>query len=317
MNESLLLSICIPTFNRYYKLRPMVEQLLTCKRKNFEIVIQDNCSTDETRNVVNDLNDSRIRLIENPVNIGGIINGYGALIDARGKYCMLCLDKDCVLGSKLEAFLDTLSDMTSVKYGICELNSTTERDNQVYSSQEQRFDFFAYRGRHPSGMFWDTEFLRSCSVVSRILKTKAVFAFFTELIFAECACKEGNGLFYRNPLIITETPEESAKRKTLTYNVSQIFFFPKNRICEFKVYLGQLQKLKLQKKMYLWFKVFKRGLIVTTIGFRNVMQDNLHLEHYGVSPRHVGKLELVGIAFRYVFCILFCSRKNAFESLFK
>lgn len=316
MGENVLLSICVPTYNRYGKLRPMLRQLLSCERSDYEIIIQDNCSSDGTRNVVDDLNDSRIRLIENPVNIGGIINGYGALLAAFGKYCMICLDKDCVLGTELSLFLETLEVAPDIKYGFCDLNVSEQKDNERFLGQEERFTFFAYRSRHPSGMFWNTELLRSCFVASRILKTKAVFGFFTELIFAECACKEGNGLHYRKPLIITETPEESAHKKTLTYTVSQIFFFPKNRIFEFKAYLGQLQKLKLRKKMRLWLKVFIRGLLVTTVGFRGIMQDNLHLEHYGVAPRNVGKLELIGIAFRYIFSVSFSSRRKVFERLF-
>lgn len=79
MNKPLL-SICIPTYNRYDKLRPMLMQLLSCKRPDFEVVIQDNCSTDGTRNLKDDIKDSRVKLIENPSNIGGIINGYGAFL---------------------------------------------------------------------------------------------------------------------------------------------------------------------------------------------------------------------------------------------
>lgn len=316
MSKDLLLSICIPTYNRYSKLHPMLMQLLSCERKDFEIVIQDNCSTDGTRYIKNDIDDERVRLIENPVNIGGIINGYGALLDARGKYCMICLDKDCVTGTRLSAFMKTLESMPNVKYGLCDLNTDAENDNQLFVTQKECFDFFAYRSRHPSGMFWRTELLKSCTVPQKILGSKAVFGFFTELIFAECVSKDGNGLFYRKPLLVTETPEESAKKKTLTYDKTQIFFFPKNRIYEFKVYLGQLQSLKLKNKTISWLKVFKRGLVVSTLGFRSVMQDSFHLEHYGIASRHVSFFELAIIAVRYTLSVLFTSRKKAFNKLF-
>lgn len=316
MSKDLLLSICIPTYNRYNKLFPMLKQLLSSERKDFEIVIQDNCSTDGTLDIKKDLADERVRLIENPVNIGGIKNGFGALLDAKGKYCMICLDKDCVLGTQISAFMETLEVMPDINYGVCDLNTNTANENLIFMSQKECFDYFAYGGRHPSGMFWKTKLFKSCSILPKILNSNAVFGFFLDFVFAECSSKEGNGLFYRKPLLVTETPEESAKKKTLTYDKSQIFFFPKNRIYEFKVYLGQLQSLKLKNKTISWLKVFKRGLIVSTIGFKSVMQDSFHLEHYGIASRHVSFFELAIIAIRYTLSVLFTSRKKAFNKLF-
>lgn len=314
--SNLLLSICIPTYNRYEKLRSMLQHLLACERKDFEVIVQDNCSNDGTQNIKDDIKDSRLRLIENPKNIGGILNGFGALLDAHGKFCMICLDKDCVLGDKLELFLDTLDKNPEIKYGICDLNLKSQEENKIFTSQEERFKFFSYVGRHPSGMFWDSKLLKNCSVIPRTLSSNVLFVFFTELIFAECSSKEGVGLFYRYPLIITETPEESAKKKTLTYNVSQIFFSPKNRINEYKVYLGQLESLDLNKKVCAWFRIFMRGLRISTLGYKNIMKDSLHLEHYGISPRNISALEMLCIALRYVIGVLFTSRKKAFCRLF-
>lgn len=312
-----LLTICIPTYNRYNKLMPMLEQLLVCPRQDFEVVVQDNCSTDGTQNIKDVIKDERLRIIKNSFNIGGIINGYDSLYGAYGKYCMFCLDKDIVRGEKLSDFLDYLNTNPSINYGICELNVIADNEAVIYSSTLENFNFFVYRCRHPSGMFWNAELFHNTNIVPRILKSHALFGFFTELVMAECATISAGGCFYRKQLIRTETPEESAKKKTLTYDVLQVFFFPKNRIFEFKVYLGQLQTLRIPEKIKTWIKVFARGFIITTTGFRSIMCDQLHLDHYGIKARNVGKLELVGIAFRYVFAVLFTSRRKAFESLFE
>lgn len=316
MNEKPLLTICIPTYNRYEKLRPMIDNLLSCPRNDFEILLQDNCSTDGTENIKEDIKDERLKVIRNPKNIGGIINGYGALYNASGKYCMICLDKDTILAEKLAEFLDYLIENPCIKYGLCELNVTVSSESIIYASQFDRFDFFAYRCRHPSGMFWDSETFHSTNIIGNVLNSHVVFGFFTELIFAEIAAKVGDGCYYRNTLIVTESPIESAKKKTLTYSKDKIFFFPKNRIIEFKVYLGQLQTLKISKKPKFWLKVFCRGLITTSIGFRNVMKDEAHLQHYGLGTRSVGVFELMFIAFRYCFTVLLTSRKKAFYCLF-
>lgn len=317
MKKRPLLTICIPTYNRYNKLKSMVERLLACPRADFEVLIQDNCSTDGTQHIKEDIKDARLQLMKNPVNIGGIINGYGALYSATGKYCMLCLDKDTVMGDKISVFLDYLIANPSIKYGLCELNINIDNDPVIYSSLVECFNFFAYHSRHPSGMFWNSEIFHNTQIVPKILSSHTVFGFFSELIFAECASTSCDGCYYRKRLIVTETPAESAKKKTLTYNTSQIFFFPKNRIREFSIYLGQLQCLRLDHKFKLWFKVFSRGLIVTSLGFRSAMRDEEHLQHYGINTRNVSRLELIGISFRYCFTILFTSRRKVFNNLFK
>ncbi|RYZ98014.1 MAG: glycosyltransferase, partial [Sphingobacteriaceae bacterium] len=73
------LSICIPTYNRSNNLRETIESIITQPEFNgtdeVEIVIADNCSTDDTETVANEYTakyPSKIKYNRNSENILGI-----------------------------------------------------------------------------------------------------------------------------------------------------------------------------------------------------------------------------------------------------
>ena len=54
------ISVIIPTFNRANKIRKSVESVLNQTYKNLEVIIVDDNSTDNTKEVLDDINDGRI-----------------------------------------------------------------------------------------------------------------------------------------------------------------------------------------------------------------------------------------------------------------
>ena len=60
----------MPTFNRANMLRRSIESILNQSFKDFEFIIIDDGSTDETSNQIRQFDDSRIKLITLPVNCG-------------------------------------------------------------------------------------------------------------------------------------------------------------------------------------------------------------------------------------------------------
>ncbi|TFH08432.1 MAG: glycosyltransferase family 2 protein, partial [Nitrosomonadales bacterium] len=82
-------SICIPTFNSENYLRQAIESALSQNDQDFEIVIVDNCSTDHTGKLVEDLqkrNDGRVHFYKNDHNIGLAGNFNECLKYAQGEY---------------------------------------------------------------------------------------------------------------------------------------------------------------------------------------------------------------------------------------
>ncbi len=90
-------SIIIPTYNRASDLQFALYCILRQDFLNFEIIVSDNCSTDNTKVIVESYKDKRIRYFRNKKNIGVILNLRKAITYARGDYVFFHGDDDFLL----------------------------------------------------------------------------------------------------------------------------------------------------------------------------------------------------------------------------
>ena len=95
-------SVVIPTYNRADLLPRAIRSVLSQTYWNCELIIVDDCSTDNTREVVSTWTDSRIRYIRHPENRhqSGAINT--GIEHARGQYVAFLDDDDEWMPTKLE-----------------------------------------------------------------------------------------------------------------------------------------------------------------------------------------------------------------------
>ncbi len=109
-----LVSVVIPTYNSAQYLSETIESVLSQSWQDFEIIIVDDGSTDNTQEVVGAFNSNKIRYIRQE-NSGGPSRPRNVGIHhARGKYISLCDSDDLMSRNKLEgavAFLERYSDL--------------------------------------------------------------------------------------------------------------------------------------------------------------------------------------------------------------
>lgn len=115
-----LLTIAIPTWNRATFLQLNLEQLATQlegQAQSVEILISDNCSTDDTPAVVSDFRQRGlpIRYIRNPENIGSDCNIAQCFNEAAGRYVMILGDDDLLVDGALSLLLALLEKNS---YGV-------------------------------------------------------------------------------------------------------------------------------------------------------------------------------------------------------
>jgi hypothetical protein len=65
-----VISVCIPTFNYGRFLGRAVDSVLAQDRGDFELIVVDNASTDDTQDVLARYDDPRLRVVRNPRNLG-------------------------------------------------------------------------------------------------------------------------------------------------------------------------------------------------------------------------------------------------------
>lgn len=95
-------SVCIPNYNGSQYIENAIQSVLNQSYTNFELIIVDNCSTDNSIEVINKFSDPRIKIYRNPTNIGMVKNWNKCISLASGEYlCLLShddvLEKDMLM----------------------------------------------------------------------------------------------------------------------------------------------------------------------------------------------------------------------------
>jgi glycosyltransferase involved in cell wall biosynthesis len=103
-------SICIPNFNYSKYLKLTIESVLAQSFQDFEIIVADNASTDNSVEMVKSFNDSRIRVVVNSINLGFTPNLDKCTEPAAGKYMILLSSDDIMLPNALEIFYNILNE---------------------------------------------------------------------------------------------------------------------------------------------------------------------------------------------------------------
>lgn len=101
-NFTNLVSIVMPVYNNELYIEDAIESVLKQSYPNFEFIIIDDGSTDETKNIIAKYTDERINLIINETNKGLIFSLNKGLSYVTGKYIARMDSDDKMLPDRLE-----------------------------------------------------------------------------------------------------------------------------------------------------------------------------------------------------------------------
>ena len=120
MERAPKVSVLIPTYNYAYCLDEAVQSVLDQQFQDFELIIIDDCSKDNTDEVVEKyLSDPRIIYYKNPVNLGLVGNWNKCLSYAKGEYIkFLCAD-DKFRSDLLAKFVSVMEQYPNVALVVC------------------------------------------------------------------------------------------------------------------------------------------------------------------------------------------------------
>ena len=161
------LEVFILTYNRSGYLRESIESVLASSFKDFTLTVVDNCSTDDTEEVVKSFDDPRLKYVKHAENIGGINNINSAIIMGSGDYIVLFHDDDKMTPSMLEEeynFLEAHEDVGCVSCTATDFHDDGSVDEYVSAFDgeykifrgRQLFDAYFAQGTHtvcPSIMY--------------------------------------------------------------------------------------------------------------------------------------------------------------------
>lgn len=97
-----LVSIVMPSYNTAEYIGASIRSVLSQTYQNWELLIVDDCSTDNTDAVVAGFADSRIRYLRNEKNSGAAVSRNYALREAKGRWIAFLDSDDLWAPEKLE-----------------------------------------------------------------------------------------------------------------------------------------------------------------------------------------------------------------------
>ena len=130
--DKFLISIIMPTYNRGYIIKEAIESVINQTISNWELIIIDDASSDNTEKIVKEFVDSRIIFSKNDKNRGANYSRNRGCSIARGQF-LAFLDSDNVWENrKLEKQVKVLlSSEETVAMTFCQIKKIDEKKNTV------------------------------------------------------------------------------------------------------------------------------------------------------------------------------------------
>lgn len=110
MNRKPLISVVMPTHNRFELLKSAVQSVINQTHSDFEIIVSDNYSTDNTKQIVEEFSDARIKYFRSEKKLSLGDSWEFALSNATGEYVGFLSDDDAYSKIYLETMLRVLEE---------------------------------------------------------------------------------------------------------------------------------------------------------------------------------------------------------------
>lgn len=135
--SSQMVSILIPVYNREKLIAQTIESALNQTYINIEVIITDNCSTDNTWEIIQEYaqKNNRIKAFQNDSNIGPVRNWKRCIDEASGDYGKILWSDDLIAPEFIEKtlpFLQQNDDIGFVFTGTEIFNDDTDRKQEGY-----------------------------------------------------------------------------------------------------------------------------------------------------------------------------------------
>ena len=222
-------SVCIPTYNYANFLPSAMESILNQGFDDFELIVQDDCSSDNTQEVIAGfLSDPRVKFGRNEHNLGLAANWNLCLGKAAGRYIKY------VFADDLLASRDALSEMVRLL--------DADRDISLVASSRNIIDARSEVLRVESSFHGDL-IAPGTSIICRCLySSRNLIGEPTAVMFRKAHAERGFDVGYEHLLDMEMWFHLLEKGK---------FAFINRPLCSFRVHPGQKTADNVRKRVYL------------------------------------------------------------------
>lgn len=125
------ISVCMASYNGSLHIEEQVRSILSELGPRDELIIVDDCSTDQTVELISEVSDARIRLISLPSNRGYVKTFERALEEARGDYVFLSDQDDIWIPGRVELMIRSMGEHSLVVSNCKHIEGTAGRFQEI------------------------------------------------------------------------------------------------------------------------------------------------------------------------------------------
>lgn len=139
MDNNPLVSIIIPTYNRAKYIKKAIHSCLNQSYKNIEVLIIDDCSPDNTKEVIESIKDDRIKYFKNEKNSWPCVSRNNGIKFSKGNYINFLDDDDELLPEKIELQLEKFktSKIKNLWVVTCDVEYKRSDINEVKKNRKK------------------------------------------------------------------------------------------------------------------------------------------------------------------------------------
>lgn len=130
-----MISVAMTTYNGADYVATQLRSILNQSVEVDEVIIFDDCSTDDTAGVLSKVEDSRVKFIRNPENVGYIQNFYNAIESCTGDFIFLADQDDVWEFDKVEKTMGVMKEYKCE--AVCTNFSLIDKNGSDLKTTEQ------------------------------------------------------------------------------------------------------------------------------------------------------------------------------------
>ena len=163
--ETPLVSVLMTVYNREKYIAEAIESVLASTYSHFELIIADDCSSDQSRAIVHEYatKDSRVQVIQNKKNLGDYPNRNNAASFAKGKYIMYVDSDDTLNPDAIEYITKQFIRYPEVKFATIYKQNDIDVPKVLSSEESIRKHFFGqqFLDNGPGGSIIERDYFNS------------------------------------------------------------------------------------------------------------------------------------------------------------
>jgi len=212
--SKIVISFCIPTFNRAKWLYTSVNHILQYKNDDIEIVISDNASPDNTKKIIQSIKDPRVKYHRHPENLGFDLNLIQCIEMSKGDFIFILSDDDVLELKEVPWLIETMKNNKNLSQIIGSLGDYRP-GGKNYIIKDEEFT----SGEHSLGKLTFRKSYLGGTILKRdvldIDQAKKYLKFnYIHQVFMLQAIIKGNTICTSK--ILNSTPKDPAKSKAVS-----------------------------------------------------------------------------------------------------